>query len=182
MALPPSPVDKLHEDQVMLLDYLAEKKEVSFLATVTDVHRKTLLLGIASYFEHAIQKLMLDFIHARSAGDEAIATILKRKAIDRQYHGYFAWDGNNANAFFALFGPTLSDKWKKEIKASAELDQGVRAFLELGNLRNQLVHLNFVTYSLEKTANEIYQLYEQAMGFVSWLDSSLREAPAPATT
>lgn len=173
MALPSTPVDKLHEEQVALLAYLAEQKEVSFLATVTDVHRKTLLLGIASYFEHSIQELLLRFVHTKSAGDEAVAALLKKKAIDRQYHTYFEWEGRNANKFFALFGPTLNDKWKGAVKASAELDRGIRAFLELGKLRNELVHLNFVTYSLEKTADEIYSLYKDAVGFLVWLGSEL---------
>lgn len=167
----PSLVDKLRIEQAALLEFLAAHNELSFLASVEDMQRKTLLLGIASFFEHTIQEMLLRFVHARSAGDEAVVAMLKKKAIDRQYHTYFDWRGSNANSFFGLFGQTISDRCKKAVKESTDLDKSVRAFLELGNLRNELVHINFLTYPLEKTAEEIYALYKVAAPFLVWLET-----------
>jgi hypothetical protein len=51
----------------------------------------------------------------------------------------------------------------------------VRAFLELGNERNRLVHQNYATFPMEKTLDEIYALYQNAVMFVDALPSALRD-------
>ena len=61
------------------------------------------------------------------------------------------------------------------VKASAALDEAIRAFLELGQMRNELVHENFATFALEKTSEEIYALYSKAVPFVEAFPLHLRE-------
>jgi hypothetical protein len=46
------------------------------------------------------------------------------------------------------------------------LKSSVEAFLELGFLRNCLVHQNFAGYVFEKTNEEVYALYQRASVFV----------------
>ena len=50
----------------------------------------------------------------------------------------------------------------------------IKAFMELGSERNRLVHQDFGTYSLEKTSDEIYKLYETALPFVKSIPDKLR--------
>lgn len=61
----------------------------------------------------------------------------------------------------------------KEVKDDPQLQSSIRAFLELGNLRNQLVHENFAVFPLEKTSGEIYQLYQVALFFVEIFPNKL---------
>jgi hypothetical protein len=45
----------------------------------------------------------------------------------------------------------------------------VKDFVQLGSLRNQLVHQNYASFTLEKTADEIWGLYESACKFIEVL-------------
>ena len=63
----------------------------------------------------------------------------------------------------------------QETAGSDELKQSIKAFLEIGNVRNQLVHQNFASFSLEKTAAEIYALYKCALYFVDLIPTRLRQ-------
>lgn len=105
---------------------------------------------------------------------ECITAIVKQKAIDRQYHTYFNWDENNVNKFFSLFGSTFKEKRKQDVKNNPDLQSAIKSFIELGGERNKLVHQNFADYTIEKTAEEVYELYHQATIFIDFLDSQFR--------
>lgn len=45
--------------------------------------------------------------------------------------------------------------------------------MELGRLRNELVHKNFAAFSVEKTPDEIYSLYLKANDFILYLSKKL---------
>ncbi len=74
---------------------------------------------------------------------------------------------------------------QKRVKADAETAESIKAFLEIGNERNRLVHQNFGTFALEKNANEIYNLYVTARPFVEGLSGEmqafLKEEPQDKT-
>ena len=50
----------------------------------------------------------------------------------------------------------------------------IKAFLELGDGRNRLAHQNFAAFAMEKTADEIFSLYQDAMPFIDCLRSEQR--------
>jgi len=50
-----------------------------------------------------------------------------------------------------------------------------RAFLEIGRERNRLVHQNFAAFTLEKSSNELYELYRKAYHFVCRFPEELRK-------
>ena len=64
---------------------------------------------------------------------------------------------------------------REEVRQSEELQLAVRAFLEVGNERNKLVHQDYASFPLEKTLDEIYDLYHRALAFVEKLPDSLRD-------
>lgn len=68
----------------------------------------------------------------------------------------------------------------KNIRDSTVLGSAVRAFLEVGNERNKLVHQDYATFAMEKTLDEIYQLYRDALPFVERLPLALRESDPQA--
>ena len=64
----------------------------------------------------------------------------------------------------------------QKVNSSAPMQQSIRAFLELGNERNKLVHQNYVVFPMDKTLDEIYQLYNDALPFVDGLLNDLLES------
>ena len=54
-----------------------------------------------------------------------------------------------------------------------DYQESIRAFLEIGNARNELAHGNYALYPLEKTIEEIYASYKTALHFVESIGSHL---------
>lgn len=168
-------VDAMYRDNLTLANHLTSIGEVSLRVTADDYFRKVLLLSAASYFEHKVSETLLEFVFERTRGDGAILALVRSKAIERQYHTFFDWKSNNANTFFSLFGPHFKDYMKTQVEKDDGLRDAIRAFLEIGRLRNELVHLNFASFPLEKTVEEIYDLYKIANRFVVCLPDRLRD-------
>ena len=167
-------IDSLYEEQKKLIAFLQQQGQPSYSQSVEAFLSKTLLLSCASYFESRITDSISDYAKSVSNSDEALVSLVRIKAIERQYHSYFEWrEGKrSATPFFAMFGSTIKDSAKKELKAD-DLSEAVAAFLELGDLRNLLVHENFAAYLLEKTSDEIYGLYGRALRFVRYIEVKL---------
>lgn len=62
---------------------------------------------------------------------------------------------------------------KEAVRNSGELDDAIKAFLEIGQLRNQLAHQNFAVFAMENTSEEIYLLYQSAGRFVEQFPARL---------
>ena len=167
-------VDQLHENFSGLLSILDDAGEVSLRSVADDNFRKSLLLAAASYFERILTDTVLNFVEDSTNGNILIVELVRKKAVSRQYHTWFQWNQSNANSFYALFGREFRTFMKRKI-ADKELEDSVKAFLELGSERNRLVHQDFGRFVLEKTTEEIHDLYAQAMKFVNFVPSALRE-------
>ncbi|MCL5967907.1 MAG: HEPN domain-containing protein [Betaproteobacteria bacterium] len=175
-----TPVDRLYNEYSSVIAALV-RDEPSLAVAAGDNFRKALVLAAASYFEYQVSTCVLDFVRERTNGNGLVADFVKNKAISRQYHTWFMWGESNANHFFGLFGSQFKQMMTERIKASEDLRVSIRAFLEVGNERNKLVHQDFASYSLEKTLEEIYGLYRQSLLFVDGLATHLRECePLPS--
>ena len=163
--MPDSIIDRAYEDTASLLSYLSERNEVSLLRTVDDASRKTLVLSAASLFEHQISDAIQSYCARKSGSDACVIALIRNKAVKRQYSTYFDWDNGRPGPFFTLLGEEIGQRLKEEAKVDP-LKSSVDAFLELGSLRNRLVHQNFAGYIFEKTNEEVYQLYQRACVFV----------------
>jgi hypothetical protein len=158
-----------------LISYLDQGNQPSLRSTVDENFRKALLLAAASYFEHRIVNDILAFVRESSSENSLLVEFVNNKAISRQYHTFFNWNETNANQFFGLFGTTFKNFIKQELRSDDQLSSSIKAFLEIGRERNRLVHQDFGTFSLEKTSDEIYELYKSALTFVESIPSKLRE-------
>jgi hypothetical protein len=174
----PTAIDRLYEESTAIAKALLATSEYSLQVAAADHFRKALLLAAASYFEHRVSGCVLDFVRERAGGSVLVESFVRNKAVSRQYHSWFEWEGNNANKFFSLFGPEFKAAMSKNIKDSASLGPAIRAFLEVGNERNKLVHQDYATFAMDKTLDEIYQLYKNALPFVESLPRALRESDA----
>jgi len=166
-------IDHLHADTSQLLKHLTEKGELSLHSFANENLRKVMLLSAASWFETRISAAILEFSEIHSNGHPGIQSLIKKKAVDRQYHTYFDWKTKKPGPFYGLFGDVCGDCMKMEINADPKLKDGIAAFLELGSLRNELVHKNFAAFPFEKTAEEVHALYQKSEDFVQYLERRL---------
>jgi len=173
-----TPVDRLYSESNAVIRALGPT-EPSLAIAAGDNFRKALVLAAASHFEFRVSTCVLGFVTERSDGSGLIVAFVKNKAVSRQYHTWFKWDDTNANQFFGLFGIDFKQMMAKRISASDELRDSIRAFLEIGNERNKLIHQDYASFALEKTLDEIYALYRQALLFVDGLAGHLRECKSP---
>jgi hypothetical protein len=172
-------VHRLYEDFTALTGALGQAVEPSLCVTANDCFRKALLLAAASHFERTITASVLAYVEASSQKNPLVREFVRQKGLSRQYHTLFQWDGKNANKFFSLFGDDFRKHAEKCVRGDSKLEDGIKAFLELGDDRNRLVHEDFGNFSLEKTADEIFALFERAQTFTLQLDKLLSECPLP---
>lgn len=167
-------IGKIFQDHKDLHDKLLEISEITFATIVNDDFKKILLLSVASYFERRIQDAIRKCIEKYSHNEPRVVEFVTCKGIDRQYHTYFDWDSSNANRFFKLFGNRLKQEAITDTNANEKLSQATKDFIELGRIRNEMVHGNFGQYVFEKTPSEVYQLYISAKFFVDYVESKLK--------
>lgn len=168
-------VDHLYQSNRNLSDHLAATGEISYQADVEAAASKALLLSAASYFEHKVCELLVAFALEHSMMDAMLTELVRQRVIKRQYYTYFDWDSNNANKFFAMFGEPFKAHMRGKITADPALEDAIKSFIELGRLRNELVHQNFAVFPLNKTMDEVNELFQKARQFVDMLPMCLRE-------
>lgn len=162
-----------YERQSELISYLLEAKELSLHQDAEQMLQKNLPLAAASYFEQHVCKILRDFVDTKSGTCIELISLIELTAIKRQYHTMFEWEGKNVNKFLALFGAEFKRKIVAEIAADANLTNASKDFLEIGYLRNCVVHQNYSTYLIEKSAREIFELFQNATVFVTYLAKKL---------
>jgi hypothetical protein len=171
-------VDALYGEYLAIVQMMDRYGAVSFRNTLNDNFRKTLLLCAASHFEFKIAADVVSFCAEISKGNPLVPSLVKNKAVSRQYHTWFNWNSDNANTFFAMFGEEFKAHMAHILNNDENLAKSVSDFLELGRERNRLVHQDYGSYFLEKTAEEIFQLYASALMFVEFIPKALRDYSA----
>ena len=168
-------VDKLYGEYSAIVTMMDQYNAVSFRNTLNENFRKTLLLCAASHFEFRITSDVVAFCAEVAGNNSMIPTLVKNKAVSRQYHTWFEWKANNANAFFNMFGDDFRSHMVELIKQDQNMAKSISDFLEIGRERNRLVHQDYGSFFLEKTAEEIFGLYVSAMVFVDFVPMAMRD-------
>jgi hypothetical protein len=166
-------LDNFIKDYEDLKKLLIGYSEISFQNFVEPHLTKTFLLSCASYYESKIQEVIKEFMLC-STEDERLINFATNKGIKRQYHLYFEWESNNINNFLGLFGEKFKSNVSNEIKIRDDLQKGMKAFLIIGNLRNKMVHDNFLGCSLPNTFDEIVEMNKQATIFLTFLQEKFK--------
>ena len=166
-------VETLYREFEEIKVFLAQSGQASYLSTADNNFKKNILLASASYFESRIKKFIEEYTNENS--NELVANFVLNKAISRQYHTYFNWDAKNANTFFSLFGTDFKNFMTTKIKEDDSVSKSVTDFIELGRERNRLVHQNFASFTVEKTADEIFETYKSAKTFTDSLPNYFDE-------
>ena len=176
----PNVVDRLYIEFSDLQEFLDEKGGFTFRSVIEENFPKTMLLAAASYFEYLLSNEIVLLAKDATAENHVLVSLIRNKAISRQYHSWFNWGdkekpGKNANQFFGMFGDGFKNQAIQRVRGDEDLNQSVVDFIEIGWERNRLVHQNFADYRSEKTASEVYNLYKSAVGFVNWFPRAIRD-------
>lgn len=159
------------EDNHVLNSLLIENVELtSFYSGYNDLFTKTFTVACGNSFE---KKLTKEIPILLSRGNPLGLNFLKNQALDRKFHTLFQWDKNNANKFFSLFGSEFKGYIADKFKEDQRYKTYEKDFLELGNLRNLIVHEGIYTYSLVRTIESVYKLYKNSLNFVVLICKSL---------
>jgi hypothetical protein len=169
---------RLVDESEELRGYLSAQSQISLLRSAEDNSRKSLVLSAASLFEHRITEAILSYADRASGSDGCVTSLIRNKAVKRQFHTFFNWEDKKAGSFYTLLGEELGGKLKSDCTKSPGKEQ-VEAFLEIGHLRNCLVHQNYAEFLLDKSADEIRELCEKADKFVAQVEALL-SSPQPS--
>jgi hypothetical protein len=171
--MPKTIIDSLYDEFIEVRKFLDDSKEISLSSIVDNTFKKTLAISAASYFEDELRKILLKYFNETSNNNNVVISFIKNKAITRQYHTFFDWKSKNANKFFALFGEDFKESASNDIKTNESIEKAIRDFIDLGNTRNELAHLNFANIELNKTAEEVYDQFRQALLFLQYFENKL---------
>ena len=176
---PSNRVEELLRDHRELVEYLESVNSLLLRDRAENAFAKTLLIAAASYFEVRLTQMIIDLYLEMTQGADELAEFVKRQAIGRRFAQLFQWGsdespGRNANSFYILFGERFSAHMKQRVQEDQDFDESVKAFLEIGNLRNQMVHGNYADFQLNKTVEEVYTLYSRAGQFVDEFPEAIR--------
>lgn len=125
-----------------------------------------------STYNTSLKNRLSEFVNRKTKCNVEIVSFVDNKAMKRQYHTFFNWDGSNANQFFGLFGDVFKRKAREEIHTK-KLDEAEVAFLTIGRERNRLVHQNYIEVQINDTFEEIFAKYEKACDFVDLITQLL---------
>ena len=172
-------INKFYADHAALGEFLLQNGELSFAVEAGNNFRRSLVLAVASFFEHEISEIIRQMPALHAEGNTMLTALIETKAISRQYHTYFDWNNMTANPFFGSFGDSCKAAFQAKTKADAAFKASVNAFLELGQTRNRLVHRNYVQFDVDKTAEDIYAQFKLALDFLDYIRATLLPSKAP---
>lgn len=155
-------VASLYEDYLGLVDALAQESP-SGLAALNRSYHKHLLMAAASSLENRVKSLLPD-IFVR-LGRPELGAFVERQVTSRGYHTLFDWRTGRAQGFFASFGQACGAAFRADLKSDSRLLAEHDAFMRLGQLRNEVVHNDYASRTIDLTPLEVMELYAVASGF-----------------
>lgn len=157
-----SRVESLYEDYLGLVGDLSGSSP-SGLAALNRSYHKVLLVAAASSLEAQVKQIVKSFF--TTEGRMEFGTFVEKTVMARHYHTLFNWDGGKATGFFTSFGEVSVLRFKMLLAEDDDFKREHDAFMRLGSLRNQLVHQDYASFSLDDTPEELISLYRSAVRF-----------------
>lgn len=176
MSDPPL-VDELYNEFSEIINHLEEDKRPSLQNVADENLKKLIIIAAASFFENEIKKQLLVFIEERSNKDSMLISFVEQQIdIDRKFYKLFDINEecSNCNKFFKLFGDEFNKKCQEDLKSNNELRDSMKAFIEVINTRNKIIHNNYLEQHIEKTCRECYDLYKKAENFIGYILKKLK--------
>lgn len=134
----------------------------SFYNSYNSLFTKAFTVACGNAFE---RKLTSQIPTILSSDNQLALNFLQKQALDRKYHTLFDWDQKNANKFFGLFGNDFKSFVNDLIQNDDQVKQQQKDFLELGKLRNLIVHKGIDAYSLTSDLDTIKLKFDNSLEF-----------------
>jgi RiboL-PSP-HEPN len=169
-------IQSFFDEHSQLVSVLEGEANLSLRLAVDRHFQKILIVATASYCEDLVKDAILDFASHSSGKNIEIISLIKSKAIERQYHTLFDWTTNSSsgtNRFWSLFGENQKKKVAAAIKREPSIVAKAEAFIQVGQLRNLLVHGNFGAMNVDLTIGEIRLKSELALGYIAFMRAQL---------
>lgn len=166
---------EMFESCLSELEELGPRTGLSSYVNVTQLLGKSLLLSCASFYEDELVRIIKRAVESGNY-PKSLITWINNVAIDGQFYKWFDFrNTKNSNAFIGKFGQEFKLKMRtiidsKDLRKKSEAD-----FMELCRKRNESVHRNYATYSLDLTINDINEKHRSAMGFIRIVDYGVRK-------
>ena len=157
-----------------LAQFLDSAGEYSLKLSVDSSFAKTLVVSAASYFEACLTESLIELYSEQTNLPEVLVHFVRNLAIERRYFQWFDWSSGNANSFFGKFGGEFRAFMRNKVSNDVSLQNSIKAFIELENLRNELVHGNYATFQLNRSVDDILCLYKKAVKFVEGFPEEIR--------
>ena len=132
----PTDIETFYASHKAVVDFLIGQGQPTFASDTNNNFRRSLILAIASSFEHEIANTIRDIPAVHAASNPIVRGLVEQKVIPRQYHTYFDWEKKNANKFSACLVVDIASSPAQASGQNPILDQAVRD-LALGNTRNR---------------------------------------------
>lgn len=166
-------VEGLYADYVALVEELMAS--ASGLAAVNRTYGKHLVVAAASSLEEYVKDSVPEIIARR--GNDRIGAFVASTVFARRYHTLFDWKAPSAQKFFTSFGSECTTAFKAALRADDDLKAEHDAFMLLGQLRNELVHNDFASKSIDQTPTEVIGKYRLGLLFVARFEDLIHAAP-----
>ncbi|MCM1960053.1 MULTISPECIES: HEPN domain-containing protein [Acinetobacter] len=142
----------------------------SFYSGYNNLYTKSFVIACSNSFE----KKWLDFLPNFLSGNNPLTkSFIKTQAVDRKFHTMFDWKNKSAGPFYGAFGESFKKYIADQIKSDSNLKLKQDAFLELGQLRNLIVHEGIHNYSLQREIQSIYKLFEDSLEYSVFIYDSI---------
>lgn len=141
---------------------------------------KLFVVMCANFFE----LYTLEFLPNLLSDKEITRNFLSRQALNRKYHTLFTWGKKDKedkykkgsiNSFLSLFGDEFKQDIEKKIGGDVYLTDAyskINSFLQLGTLRNTLVHEGFDEEIIKEEGNSNKNFYNYSSIEDVWLHFS----------
>lgn len=127
------------------------------------------MIAAASFFEFELGKV-IDRVFSGQGCSEECMSIIRNKAIARQFFSYFDFSVANTNKLFAAFGVSCKERAASAIRESSDLRDAQQAFLEICSLRNNMVHENFAAFSIDISTEDVYEKFGKGALFLEFFE------------
>jgi hypothetical protein len=170
-----SPVNSLYTYASSIISSLVRDNLIGDASFASMFFSKSLVLCCSSYFESVLTELIEYQVNIRKNECCPAYNFARSKGILKQYHSWFDWEAKNINKFLSLFGHDFKIAARNLIDRSERLRAAETSFMYIGALRNQLVHNNFASFSIDDSMDDVFRKFQEASELVEALKHVFQE-------
>jgi hypothetical protein len=173
-------VESLYRDYLDLVDDLEQALSPSGLSALNRNYHKHLLIAAASSLEDTIKKIVVNIFETQ--GGVELGAFVMSNVMTRGYHTLFNWKDRSAQSFFSGFGKTCGDEFRARLRSDDKFKRDHLSFMTLGALRNDIVHNDYASRTVELTTEEVFEKYIEAKLFTEEIEPLIASRSGWVTT